>query len=109
MQSINLTPLFQALIALAASVITVYLVPWIRARTDAEQRERIEAAVHVAVYAAEKLYGAGHGAEKLAYAEAWLRERGVELDMATLNAQINAAIREMDLMDVGEIETDPDD
>ena len=99
MTTINLTPLFQALITLAAAVITVYLVPWIRAHTNAEERTYLQAAVHVAVYAAEKLYGAGRGAEKLAYVEQRLKEQGFDLDTATLTAQINAAIQEMDLME----------
>ncbi len=99
MTTINLTPLFQALITLVAALITVYLIPWIRAHTNTEQRTYLQAAVHVAVYAAEKLYGAGKGAEKLAYVEQQLKEQGFELDTATLTAQVNAAIQEMDLME----------
>ena len=36
--NINLTPILQALIALLASLITYKLIPWIKARTTAEQQ-----------------------------------------------------------------------
>ena len=96
MTAINLTPLFQALIGLIAALITVYLIPWLRSRTTSEQQAQIGAAVHIAVYAAEKLYGAGRGDEKLAFAVSYLRAHGFDLDAETLKGQINAAIQEME-------------
>ena len=95
--TIDLTPLFEAIITLAAALITVYLIPWIKARTNAEQQEYIRAAAKVAVYAAEKFYGAGNGEKKLDYAEKVLREDyGVHLDMNKLEAVIDAAIKDME-------------
>lgn len=99
MKMIDLTPLFQAIITLIAALITIYLIPWIKQKTTSDQREQISAAVHIAVYAAEKIYGAGHGAEKLAWATQWLRQHGFDLDTDTLKGEINAAIKEMEQMD----------
>lgn len=96
---IDLTPLLQAVIALIAALISIYLIPWIKSRTNTEQRAQISAAVHIAVYAAEKLYGAGRGDEKLAYAIEYLKAHGFNLDPDTLKAEINAAIKEMEQLD----------
>lgn len=93
---IDLTPLMQAIIALAAALITMYLIPWIKSRTTVEQQAHIRMAVQVAVYAAEKAYGAGHGDEKLAYAEKVLAGYNVKLDTQRLRAMIDAQIKEME-------------
>lgn len=97
MNTIDLTPLVEILISLLALVITTYLIPWIKANTTHKQQEYIRAAAHVAVYAAEKFYGAGHGDEKLAYAEKVLKEDyGIYLNMNKLEAVVDAAIKEME-------------
>ena len=41
---IDLTPIFQAVLALLAALITYKLIPWIKARTTNEQQARIDAA-----------------------------------------------------------------
>ena len=102
MNTIDLTPLFEILISLLAVVITTYLIPWIKAHTTHKQQEYIRAAAHVAVYAAEKFYGAGHGDEKLAYAEKVLKEDyGIYLNMNKLEAVVDAAIKEMEQAESG--------
>lgn len=65
--------------------------PWIKSKTDAQQQANLMALVKVAVYAAEQLYGAGHGADKLAYARDWLAQKGYAVDLAA----IEAAVREL--------------
>lgn len=97
MTNIDLTPLAEILISLLAVVITTYLIPWIKARTTMAQQEYIRTAAHVAVYAAEKFWGAGHGEQKLEYAEKVLKEDyGITLNMNKLEAVIDAAIKEME-------------
>lgn len=96
--TIDLTPLAEILISLLAVVITTYLIPWIKARTTASQQEYIRAAAHVAVYAAEKFYGAGNGEKKLEYAEKVLREDyGIVLNLNKLEAVVDSVIKEMEL------------
>lgn len=93
---IDLTPLLQAVISLSAALITLYLVPWIHERTTAAQREKMRAMIEVAVYGAEKLYGAGHGEEKFAHARAWLQSQGFDIDIETLRMEVDAAILAME-------------
>lgn len=91
---IDLTPLFQAVIGFQAALVTYKLIPWIQARTTAQQQELLRAAVSVAVYAAEQLYGAGSGKEKLMYAKGQLAKKGYRVDMD----EIEAAVRELTIV-----------
>ena len=92
---LDLTKLAQAVISLAAGIVSLYLVPWLRSKLTNEQLSKVQ----IAVYAAEKLYGAGNGDQKLAYAEEILRKHGIRLDTATLKAMIDAQIKEMENME----------
>lgn len=93
---LDFTPLAEALITLAVTAITVFLIPWLRERYSTETLEKARGWVQIAVYAAEKLYGAGHGAEKLTYAEQVLAQHNIKLDTATLTAMIDAEIKKME-------------
>lgn len=96
---IDLTPLFQAVIAILATLVTNKLVPWIQARTTAQQQEMLRAAVSVAVYAAEQLYGAGNGKEKLMYVKSQLAKKGYRIDVD----EIEATVRELTIQqDIGD-------
>ena len=96
---LDLTKLAQAVISLAAGIVSLYLVPWLRSKLTNEQLSKAKSWVQIAVFAAEKLYGAGNGDKKLAYAEEILRKHGIRLDTATLKAMIDAQIKEMENME----------
>lgn len=89
--TIDLTQIFQAVIGFLAALITHKLIPWIQARTTAQQQEMLRAAVSVSVYAAEQLYGAGAGKEKLMYVKGQLAKKGYKVDVD----EIEAAVREL--------------
>lgn len=93
---IDFTPLVEALITLAVTAITVFLIPWLRERYGTEKLAKAQGWVQVAVLAAEKLYGAGKGDEKLAYVENFLEEHNIILDMDALQAMVNAEIKKME-------------
>ena len=93
---IDFTPLVEALITLAVTAITVFLIPWLRERYGTEKLAKAQGWVQVAVLAAEKLYGAGKGDEKLAYVENFLEEHNIILDMDALEALVNAEIKKME-------------
>ena len=90
---IDLTPIFEVVIALIAALITYKLIPWIKARTTNEQQALLQATVKTLAYAAEQLYGAGKGAAKLDYVMTELEKRGFTADRAA----IEAAVRNMDI------------
>jgi|LFRM01.1.fsa_nt_gb hypothetical protein len=89
--AIDLTPIFQAVLGILAALITHKQIPWIQARTTAQQQEMLRAAVSVLVYAAEQLYGAGAGKEKLMYIKGQLAKKGYKIDID----EIEAAVREL--------------
>lgn len=96
---LDLTKLAQAIISLAAGIVSLYLVPWLRSKFTNEQLSKAKSWVQIAVFVAEKLYGAGNGDQKLVYAEGILRKHGIRLDTATLKAMIDAQIKEMENME----------
>lgn len=93
---IDFTPIVEALIGLAVTAITVFLIPWLRERFGTEKLAKAQGWVQIAVLAAEKLYGAGKGDEKLAYVEQFLAQHKIKLDMDALKALVNAEIKKME-------------
>lgn len=93
---LDLTPIVEAIIALATTAITVFLIPWLRERFGNEKLEKARGWVEIAVLAAEKLYGAGNGDAKLEYAENFLAEHKIKLDFDTLKAMVDAEIKKME-------------
>lgn len=91
MNSIDLTPILQALIGLLAAILTYKVIPWIQAKTTNEQQALLSATVKTLVYAAEQVYGAGKGDEKLAYVKKQLEVRGFSVDVD----EIEAAVRKL--------------
>lgn len=85
---VNLTTLFQAIVALLAAIITYKVIPWIQSKTTNEQRKMLDATVNTLVFAAEQLYGAGKGQEKLEFVLAELNKRGFEADRVAVEAAV---------------------
>lgn len=85
---IDLTPILEAVISLAVALITYKLIPWIKARTDEKQQDLLRATVKTLVFAAEQLYGAGKGEEKLDYVIAEMEKRGFTADRAAIEAEV---------------------
>lgn len=85
---IDLTPILQAVLALAAALITAFVIPWIKANANAKQQELLERGVKSAVFAAEQVYGSGWGRDKMRYAEEYLRKRGYTVDIDLIEATV---------------------
>lgn len=92
---IDLTPIINAIIGLLAMLVTYKLIPWIKANTTAKQQETLLATYRVLIFAAEQLYGAGHGPEKLDYVVAELDKRGMNVDIAAIEAVIKEHLVEL--------------
>ena len=85
---IDLTPIFEAIIALVDALVTYKLIPWLKARTTESQQAILMATVRTLVYAAEQLYGAGKGDEKLQYVKQKLEEKGFDVDIDAIEAAV---------------------
>ena len=110
MSNINLTPIIEAVIALISVIITVYILPKLRAylqeKLSAEQRKTLAEVVGVAVKAAEKLYGSKMGVEKkqyvLDYLEDYLENKGIQFDIEEVENLIESFVYELSGTATGE-------
>lgn len=92
---IDLTPVFQSVIALLAALITYKLIPYIRSKVTEQQFSNLEAAARVAVYAAEQIFNSGDNHRKLDYAIDRIEEAGFDLDTETIRAAVEQAVYDM--------------
>ena len=92
----DITLIINAIITLAAAVITVFVIPWIKSKTTAEQRKEIEAWVKIAVTAAEQTFkGTGMGQQKKEYVLRFLADKNLEIDAESLDLMIESAVISM--------------
>lgn len=88
MKNIDLTPVFELLIAVISLLITSFLIPYIKSKLNAEQQARLEQYVKIAVGAAEQLYGSKTGQEKKEYVVSFLLSKGLVFDVDEITAMI---------------------
>ena len=88
----DVTPILEALIALAVSIITVFVVPWIHSKTSAQNRDTMLKWVDIAVAAAQQLYHHLDGPSRLEYALSVLAERGYNVDSCVVQDAVEAAV-----------------
>lgn len=90
------TTIIAAVISILSALITRYLVPYIRAKTTAEQREHVVAIVGGLVKAAEQMAQSSKHDLSLAGRKEWVINRaaelGINVSMAELDAIIEAAV-----------------
>ena len=92
----DITPVVNAVIALIAAVVTAFVIPWVKSKTTAAQREEINSWVKIAVTAAEQIYsGAGKGKEKKAYVLKFLEEKNLKIDEKSVDLMIESAVKNM--------------
>lgn len=92
----DITPVINAVIALVAAVITAFVIPWVKSKTTAAQREEINSWVKIAVTAAEQIYsGVGKGKEKKAYVLKFLEEKNLKIDEKSVDMMIESAVKNM--------------
>ena len=91
-----ITPVVNAVIALAATVVSVFLIPWIKSKTTAQQRSELVAWAKIGVAAAEQIYvGQGRGDEKKQYVLEFLKSKGFDLNEESVNNAIEAAVKQL--------------
>lgn len=88
----DLTPLIEAIIALAGVCITAYIIPWIKGHTNKQQREDLLFWVNIAVAASQQINHKLTGPERKQYVLNFLKEKGFNVDTAEVDAAIEAAV-----------------
>ena len=72
-----------------------YLIPWIKSKTTAQQRDNIYFLVNMACRAAEQKYKSGEGQKKKQYVLEFLHERELTVDEDELEQMIEAIVLEI--------------
>lgn len=94
----DLTPIVNAVIALIAAIVTTFLIPWIKSKIDAAKLAQIVEWVGIAVRAAEQIYNeSGMGEKKKQYVLDFLADKGFTLDPNSINAMIEAAVKNLNI------------
>ena len=86
--TIDLTPVFQALIALMAALITYKLIPWIQAKTTKTQQDVMESVLYGLVAAAENLNKTGRITDKVNWVREQMLAQGYDVNVATIEAAV---------------------
>lgn len=88
----DLTSVVEVVIALAVTVITVFVLPWLSGKTTAQEREELLSWVDIAVAAAQQLYYQLDGEARLNYALSLLEEKGYDVDNGAVIDAVEAAV-----------------
>lgn len=95
---VDLTQVIVAVLTLVVSLITAFLIPYLKTKVSGEQLETIKFWVNIAVEAAEMIYvGTGRGQEKKEYVVQFLNSKGFTLNVAEIENLIEAAVMELKL------------
>ena len=90
---IDITSIVNAVIALLAAVVSTFLVSWIKGKVEAQKLEKIMDWVTIAVSAAEQIYNeSGMGEKKKQYVLDFLEDKGLTVDINSVDAMIEAAV-----------------
>lgn len=88
----DLTPVVNAVITLAAALITAFVIPWLKRNTSAKDREEFLKWVEIAVAAAEQLFYATQGTEKKKFVVQFLNDKGFTFSEEEVNTAIEGAV-----------------
>lgn len=93
---IDLTPIVNAVITLVALLITTFLLPWIKGKTDESKLLEIHRWATIAVEAAEMIYTeSGLGEAKKKYVTEFLLSKGYKLDQDAIDKLIESVVFEV--------------
>ena len=97
----NITQILLGAILILGGLATLIVWPYIKAHVSAEQLSMLVGIAQTVVYAAEKIFGAKMGADKLAYAlnlaKKLLEKKGLTFDEDVIRAAIEAQVQQLNL------------
>lgn len=97
----NITQILLGIILILGGVFTLILWPYIRTHVSTEQLSILAGIAQTVVFAAEKIFGAKMGPDKLAYAldlaRKLLAKKGLSFDEDVIRAAIEAQVEQLNL------------
>lgn len=93
----DITPIVTAVIGLLGTVITVTVLPFVRAKTTAKEQEIISAVAKTAVFAAQQILS--DNAQKKSYAINYVGEilgkKNIKLSLKEISTSVESALKEI--------------
>lgn len=97
----NITQILLGIILILGALATLIVWPYIKTHVSAEQLSILAGIAQTVVFAAEKIFGAKMGADKLAYAlnlaKKLLAKKGLTFDEEVIRAAIEAQVQQLSL------------
>lgn len=97
----DITQILLGLILILGGVFTIVVWPYIKSHVSSEQLSILAGIAQTVVFAAEKIFGAKMGADKLAYAlnlaKRLLESKGLNFDEEVIRAAIEAQVEQLSL------------
>lgn len=97
----NITQILLGAILILGGLVTLIVWPYIKTHVSAEQLSILAGIAQTVVFAAEKIFGAKMGADKLAYAlglaKQLLEKKGLTFDEDVIRAAIEAQVQQLSL------------
>lgn len=90
--NVDLTPIVNAIIALATTLITAFVIPWIKRKTNEQDREDMLRWVDIAVAAAQQLHYQLDGDARKSYVLEFLESKGFSVNDKEIENAIEAAV-----------------
>lgn len=95
----NITQILLGIIILIGGIVSTFVIPYLRAHMTSEQITILTGIAQTVVYAAEKIFGAKMGKDKLAYAldlaKKLLASKGLSFDEDVIRAAIEAQVQQL--------------
>lgn len=97
----NITQILLGIILILGGVVTLIVWPYIKSHVSAEQLSILAGIAQTVVFAAEKIFGAKMGPDKLTYAlnlaKKLLETKGLSFDEEVIRAAIEAQVQQLEL------------
>ena len=97
----NITQILLGLVLILGGLFTLIIWPYIKAHVSSEQLSMLAGIAQTVVFAAEKIFGAKMGPDKLAYAlnlaKKLLEKKGLTFDEEVIRAVIEAQVEQLNL------------
>ena len=94
----DITKIVVAVIGLLSAVLTVFVAPYLKTKTDIAKLEKLSKFCQQFVSAAEQtIKGTGMGTRKKEKVQDWLEEKGYNVSLDEVDSAIEAAVKEMNI------------
>ena len=95
----NITEILLGALLIVGAALGIWVIPYVKTHMTAEQINILVGIAQTVVYAAEKIFGAKMGKDKLAYAlklaQEELNKKGIKFDEEVIRAAIEAQVQKL--------------